>query len=102
MDRLDKYVEGLKKLPSELRGQTTWRYCAEEAVVRGGGGFVVGFAAALVFMRAGRPFGRGAMVGLGAGGGLGSAYEHCNERFLSLQASASAAAASEPAKPPAA
>lgn len=55
-------------------------------MLRTGGGALAGAATAILLFRPGRPLARGLTVGLWTGAGLGSAYEHCNERFIALQA----------------
>jgi hypothetical protein len=85
MDKLQKYAEQLASVPSEMRSSAAWQQCANEMLMRGGVGAAAGTAAALIFFRAGRSFGRGTAFGLSTGLGLGSAYEQCNERFLALQ-----------------
>ena len=71
------YIEALRGIPAERRQDAVGAHCFADATVLAAEGAIAGLALSLLVRR---PYLRGAMAGLGVGGGLGFAGRKCFEK----------------------
>ncbi|KAG5177660.1 hypothetical protein JKP88DRAFT_226371 [Tribonema minus] len=68
-----------KKVPSEMLISEQWDECLERTLINFGTGLLVGGLSAVVLTRS--PGAKRALMGFGAGAGVGASWVHCSQAF---------------------